>query len=303
MIDHWDDVPWKAREHGELQFERQRLSRPPGPAGATLSRYRIAPGRRSMPQHVHVDEEELFYVLSGSGLCWQGDAAHEVAAGDLIVHLADGDPHTLLAADDGPLEVLAYASGSPTGLTLLPRAGVTWIGSRWIPQHAPHPFQAEPPVERLPPIAPRPSTIVALHDVQPTLQDRGPVHRTRRDLARAAGSSLSGLQHVTVAPGRRSSVRHCHAREHEIFVVLQGDATLLLGDERHAVRPGSIVTRPPATGVAHAFEAGDDGVVLLAYGTRDHDDICWYPDSHKISFRGLRVIGRLEPLDYWDGEE
>ena len=129
------------------------------------------------------------------------------------------------------------------------------------------------------------------------------MHRTRRDIGRGAGSQLSGLQHVTVTPGRRSSVRHCHSHEHELFVVLSGGATLLLGDERFDVRPGSIVDRPPGTGVAHSFEAGDDGLVLLAYGTRDASDACWYPDSRKISSRGLGVIYRVETLDYWDGEE
>jgi len=303
MISHWDDVLWKTHEHGELRFERQGLSRPRGGAGVTLSRYRIPPGARSMPQHVHVDEEELFFVLAGSGYSWQGDAVHEVRAGDLIVYLADEQPHTLLACDDEPLEVLAYASGSPTQLTLLPRAGVAWVGSRWLPQDAPHPFHAEPPAGELPPVAPRPSTIVALADVEPTVQERGPVHSTRRDLGRTAGSRLSGMRHLTVTPGRRSSVRHCHSHEDELFVVLAGDGVLLLGDDEHAVRPGSIVARPPGTGVPHAFEAGAAGLVLLAYGTREPADTCWYPDSQKISFRGLGVIGRLEPLDYWDGEE
>ena len=44
------------------------------------------------------------------------------------------------------------------------------------------------------------------------------------------------------------------------------------------------------------------GSILLAYGTRDPADGCWYPDSRKISWRGLGVIHRVEPLDYWDGE-
>lgn len=277
MISHWDDVPWKRHEHGELRCERQGLSHPRGGAGATLSRYRIAPGARSMPQHVHVDEEELFFVLAGAGLSWQGDAVHEVRAGDLIVHVADREAHTLIASGDEALDVLAFASGSPTGLTHLPRAGVSWVGSRWIPPDALHPFEAEPPAGELPATMPRPTTIVALDDVERRLRDRG--------------------------PGRRSAVRHCHSHDDELFVVLEGAGTLLLGDEHHAVRPGSIVARPPATGIAHAFEAGADGVVVLAYGTREAGDMCWYPDSQKISFRSLRVIGRLEPLNYWDGEE
>ncbi|MDP2711073.1 MAG: cupin domain-containing protein [Solirubrobacteraceae bacterium] len=297
-------MQWSSHEHGALRAARQRLSRPRGSRGVTLSRWRIEPGARSTPQHVHVDEEEIFFVLSGAGLSWQGGAVHEIGTGDVLVHLADGVPHTLIASDRGePLDVLAFASGSPTGLTLLPRAGVTWLGSRWLPPDAAHPFAAEPPAGTLPPRAARPATITSLRDVEPTVQDRGTVHRTRRDLAGAAGSQLSGLQHVTVAPGRRSSVRHCHSHDDELFVVLDGQGTLLLGDERLPVRPGSIVARPPATGVAHAFEAGAGGLVLLAYGTREPADTCWYPDSRKIAFRGLGVIARVQPLDYWDGEQ
>jgi len=78
MISHWDDVARKRREYGELRSERRALSRPRGSRGVTLSRWRIDPGARSTPLHVHVDEEELFFVLSGSGLSWQGDAVHAV---------------------------------------------------------------------------------------------------------------------------------------------------------------------------------------------------------------------------------
>jgi len=42
--------------------------------------------------------------------------------------------------------------------------------------------------------------------------------------------------------------------------------------------------------------------VLLVYGTREPNDICWYPRSRKISLRGVGVIGRIEAADYWDGE-
>ena len=48
--------------------------------------------------------------------------------------------------------------------------------------------------------------------------------------------------------------------------------------------------------------AGSDGLTYLAYGTRDSSDICYYPRSNKIFFRGLGLIARLEPLAYADGE-
>jgi uncharacterized cupin superfamily protein len=302
MICHWDDEPWATIERGDLRCERQRLCRTVGAPRAALSRYRIAPGQRAMPLHVHHDEEEIFFVLAGGGLSWQDDATHEIGAGDLLVHRAQAEAHTLVAGPGEPLDVLAFSSGSPTGLTTLPRAGVTWTGSRWLPPGAPHPFTAEPAAPELPPRHPRPATIVALADVEARTRSVGPVHHTRRDLGTAAGSVLSGIQHVTVPAGKRSSTRHCHSLEDEIFVVLAGGGELLLGDEATAVRPGSIVYRPRATGVAHTFEAGGDGLTLLAYGTREANDACWYPDSSKIFFGGIEIIARVEPLDYWDGE-
>jgi uncharacterized cupin superfamily protein len=303
MIRHWDDEPWVTIDRGDLRCERQRLCFTTGAPRAALSRYLIEPGRRPMPQHVHADEEEIFFVLAGAGLSWQDDAVHEIGAGDVLVHRAAAEAHTLVAGSDEPLEVLAFSSGSPTHLTTLPRAGVTWTGARWLPADAPHPQLAEPPAGELPPLAPRPPTIVALADVEPSTQAVGRVHRVRRDLGTAAGSVLSGVQHVEVPPGKRSSTRHCHSLEDEIFVVLAGGGSVLLGDDATAVRPGSVVYRPRGTGVAHTFEAADGGLTLLAYGTRVPDDTCWYPDSKKLFFGGVGVIVRVEPLDYWDGEQ
>jgi uncharacterized cupin superfamily protein len=301
MVCHSDDVPWAAHEHGDIRARRRRLGAAAGARDVGLSRYRVAPTSRAMPLHVHADEEEIFFVLAGSGFSWQDDALHEVRAGDVIVHRADAEAHTLIAGDE-ELDVLAFGSGSPTGLTQLPRAGVTRVGARWLPQDAPHPFEAEPPAPELPPVAPRPPTIVALEDVEVAHRHKGRVECVRRDLGRAAGSVRSGLQHVTIRAGSRSSPRHCHSVEEELFVVLEGDGVLLLGDDEHPVRPGSVVARPPATGVAHAFQASAAGMTMLAYGTREPSDMCWYPDSSKVAFRGLGVVARVQQLGYWDGE-
>ena len=84
--------------------------------------------------------------------------------------------------------------------------------------------------------------------------------------------------------------------------MLDGDGTLLLGDDEHPVRPGSVVGRPPGTGVAHAFRAGERELTLLAFGTREPNDIAYYPRSRKVALRGLGVRFRVEPLDYFDCE-
>ena len=88
------------------------------------------------------------------------------------------------------------------------------------------------------------------------------------------------------------------AAEEEFFLVLDGEGACLLGDEEHPVRPGSIVGRPPGTGVAHAFRGP---LTLLTYGTNEPNEICYYPRSNKIAFCGVDAHHRPNPeLDYWD---
>ena len=68
------------------------------------------------------------------------------------------------------------------------------------------------------------------------------------------------------------------------------------------VELGHIVARPPGSRIGHAFRAGENGLTMLIYGTRKPNDACYYPRSNKIFWRGLGVIGRIESLDYSDGE-
>jgi len=62
------------------------------------------------------------------------------------------------------------------------------------------------------------------------------------------------------------------------------------------------VARPAGSGVAHSFRAGTAGLTYLCHGTRRPEDVCWYPRSRKLAFRGLGVVARVETVGYWDGE-
>ena len=211
--------------------------------------------------------------------------------------------------------MLAFGQRHYARNTLLPRAGVSWLGPTWVLQGAPedHPWRREaaagpPAVGEL---AERPPHVVNVQDVEPTMRAGATVARMVRDLGRAAGSFATGIRLYEAVPGMLHAPPHCHSAEEEIFVVLEGEGTLELWRgagatapiEEHPVRRGSVVCRPAGTGLAHAFRAGPDGLSLLAYGTRDPRDMTFYPRSGKISLRGVGVIGRLDVLDYWDGED
>ncbi|HST26130.1 MAG TPA: cupin domain-containing protein [Gaiellaceae bacterium] len=281
-----------------------------GPAVGCLDvgfrRLRIEPGFFSTPLHVHADDEETFFVLAGSGVSVQDDKTYAVRPGDCIVHAEAKEAHTLRAGDDG-LDVLVWGlSQERTSGARLPRVGISWTARSWFETGAgKSPFEREaelgPP--DVPELSDRPGSIVNVDAVEPELTQREKHRSARRPLAARAGAKRTGLNHIVLEPGQMGAPPHCHGAEEEVFVMLAGDGTLLLGGDEHPVKLFDVVARPAGTRVAHAFTAGANGLTFLAYGPRNPNDIVYYPRSNKIAFFGVGVIGRIEPLDYWDGED
>jgi uncharacterized cupin superfamily protein len=300
VIAHWDDVEWHRREKGEMAADWQRLGNAAGTIGVGVNRVRIDPGRLSTPPHSHGASEELVYVLGGSGLSWQDEQVYELRPGDCIAHLADHEEHTLRGGPDG-LEVLIYGTRHPTELGWLPRSAAIRLGWPWVQGRTDDPWDVEAQAEPLAfgEPAPRPANIVNVDDAPTAF---GGAAKT---LAAAAGSVRTGLNRIELPPGEIGAPPHCHSAEEEVFVILEGAGVLELspspvaagqGVEREdlPVRVGHVVARPPATKIAHAFRAGDGGMTLLAYGTREPNDIAYYPESKTVYWRGVGVRGRID---------
>ncbi len=324
MITHWDEVEGVRKEKGHIAGTWQPLTGANSVATG-LRRIAIDPGRWATPLHLEGSEEEIFYVLSGTGASvqWEGGLheAYAVGPGDCLVHLALEHAHTLCADDDG-LVVLAFGQRHYAANTLLPRAGVSWLGPTWVLQGAPedHPWTREaaigPPTWEA--LSEQPPRIVNVADVPEFERLGATVSRRARDLGRAAGSERTGLKLYDVAPGKLMNPPHSHSAEEEIFVVLGGSGTVTTwphpraahepdrwpaGTETSELREGSVVACPAGRGRPLSLEGGPDGMTVLAYGTRDPNDITYYPRSGKISFRGVGVIGKVEQVDYWDRED
>jgi uncharacterized cupin superfamily protein len=309
-ITHFDQAPAQDFHIGHIQGHWTFLGEAAGSVGIGVRRLQVPVGGWSTPAHEHGRDEEIFYVLAGRGISWQRGRTAEIGPGDCIVYLPSRGAHTLHALE--PLDVLAFGPRHRDEAVGFPRLELSLVGRRMVESvpgvldGAPLQFVRESelgPPELSDPPGERPSTIVNLADVPATAFGCGRVSSQRRDLGRAAGSKSTGLKHVQVDPGRQATPAHCHSAEEEIFVILAGEGILTLGEEETAVAAGHVIAHPPGTGVAHTLGAGQDGLSFLAYGTREPADMCYYPRSGKISFRGLGVIGRFEPLDYWDGEE
>jgi uncharacterized cupin superfamily protein len=310
-LTHFDEAKSSEFEVGHIKGTWSYLGEEVGCRTVGVRRIRVPEGGWSTPAHEHGREEEIFYVLAGHGISWQRGKTAEVAAGDCIVYLPRRGAHSIHALNGG-IDLLAFGPREYDETVRFPRLGLSLVGSRFVESVSGSvdgmPLQFVRESELGPPelpseLGPRPSTIVNVDDVEPKLMDRPRIGRSRRNLGNAVGSVSTGLQHVDVLPGKLSVPRHCHSLEEEIFVVLDGDGVALIGEEEVPVRPGHVVSRPAASGVAHTFRGGESGLRYLAYGPREPNDICYYPDSNKILFGGVGLIARLEALDYWDGED
>jgi uncharacterized cupin superfamily protein len=298
-IAHWDEVDKRRLERGQMAGTWSNLGGAAGSYRCGVSRIELAPGEMPTPAHVHGEAEEIFYVLNGSGLTWMDEKAYEIRAGDCIVFKNFHEAHTIRAGDDG-LDVLAFGAREYFTSSELPRGRSMWSITGYIEVQDGHPWDREPELVWPEPEAERPDTIVNVADVEPDTFGTC----TRRYLADEAGSRWTGLTHIVCRAGGTSGPPHAHSAEEEIFVVLEGDGAFEIWPEkRHDVHAGSVVAQPPGTGVAHTFRGGDDELTLLAWGTREPNDIIWYPRSRKMLWRGVGVIGRIEQLEYWDGEE
>lgn len=316
-VTHFDEARSRTYDIGHIRGEWTGLGEAAGSVTVGVRRMRVPAGGWTTPAHEHGREEEIFYILDGTGISWQNGRTAPIRLGDCIVYLAGRGAHTIYAATD--LDLLAYGPRHSDESIRFPRLGLSFVGNRAVESvpiridGVPLQFLKESQIG--PPELPathgeRPASIANLDETELERIDRPKVKVTGRNLARRAGSISTGLQYVTVAPGYESGAMHCHSIEEEIFVILAGEGVLLL---RHVdeeteyetpIRAGSVIARPAGSRVAHAFRAAPHAeMTYLAYGTRDNNDVAFYPRSNKIFWCGVGIRGRIERLDYWDGED
>ncbi len=109
-------------------------------------------------------------------------------------------------------------------------------------------------------------------------------------------------------PGMRGAPKHYHMGEEEHALILEGEVTLLLGDDRHEMRAGDYVCFPAGQKVGHSFlNSGAGPCSYLMIGQRNPEDVCVYPDSNKMGVRALRAQISIFDMscvrNYLDGEE
>jgi uncharacterized cupin superfamily protein len=246
----------------------QDLAQAAGAIAVSLLRIELGAGdERQLPQR---QTEDVLFVVSGG--------TDTLRSGDCVVYPVPHDAPTLRAGEDGMTALLFATPAQPP------------------------PFHSGTPEQ--------PRTI-NVDEAQSAYE--GDAGRWV-PLARQVGAQHAGVNYGRLEAGHDGAPPHCHSADEEMFVFLDGSAEFELWPspsnvleheavkETLDVRGGHVVSRPPSTGVSHAVRAGPTGATFLVYGTRRPNDVCYYPRSNKIYWRGLGLIARLEPLRYDDGE-
>jgi mannose-6-phosphate isomerase-like protein (cupin superfamily) len=80
----------------------------------------------------------------------------------------------------------------------------------------------------------------------------------------------TGVSHHRVKPGKRQGFAHKHENAEEVYVVLAGSGRVKLDDEIVDIEALDAIRVSP--GVTRQFEAGPDGIELIACGPRHEGD-------------------------------
>ena len=288
---HWDDVAERQRRaKGEMDAVWQALGDAAGTVGVGLNRVRVAPGK--LP-----DPAALARRLRGGllrALRARGSRGRTATCTRCGRATASSTRPTTTSTRSSPAPTGSSTSSSArvtrprsAGSRARARSASAGRGSKAATTTRGTSRRPAPPLEVGEP-KPRPENIRNVDEVE--LEARGQPDvgglRRRRSSPVSRGSSSQ--------PGKMGSVPHCHSEEEEIFVILDGSATLHLWpsprrvERRRAARAARAPARPCRRAAAwhrHRrthFIAGDEGCTMLVYGTRKPNDMAYYPRSNKI---------------------
>lgn len=288
----------------------------------------LPPGMQTAPAHYHIFEEEHIFVLEGTLTLRLGDRRHTLRPGDYVcfpagqkaghclINETDSTCRYVIIGENDPNDVVVYTDSNKVLVRSLGRRALFDLGSTrgyWDGEETGLAPDADIPdndnnADTGPDPAPKPP--IASLDVPLENDDISP--RFGGQFRHLTSAAVGPAYHVGVlvespAPGKRLAPLHYHMREEEHAIVLEGELTLLLGEETFVMRPGDYVAFPEGRKVGHSFRnSGPGSCRYLMIGARDPADVCVYPQSEKMFVRALGEDANVFDLSarrrYWDGE-
>jgi uncharacterized cupin superfamily protein len=125
------------------------------------------------------------------------------------------------------------------------------------------------------------------------------------DLGDLVNSKYLHLNLRTLPPDRFSYPYHSHRNAEELFVILEGEATLRTPDGYQRIGKGDIIFfEEGASGAHRLYNHSSTLCVYLDLRTEANVDVCDYPDSEKINILpALDIFETGSRVPYYTGEE
>lgn len=120
-----DELEYKSFGKGEkFLADRAPVSPHIGAKKLGYAVVRLKAGKRAWPYHSHHAIEEMFYILSGTGVLRHADEEFPIRAGDFICSPADPQqPHQIVNTSDEELTYIALSNEMTTDVMLYPDSG------------------------------------------------------------------------------------------------------------------------------------------------------------------------------------
>ncbi len=319
----WSEVPRIGVRYGHLSEAHLGDSYRVGVAIEEL-----APGKQSSPAHYHVFEEEHVFILEGALTLRLGDKTYDMKAGDYVcwpagqkaghclINAGDVVCRYVIIGENNRNEVVVYTDSRKVLVRALARRALFDLAALrgyWSGEATGLPEGVEPPSQ--------PVRIETATDGKPPVSsdaigwdEEGPGegsvfggHSKHLTFAAVGWDYHIGVLLEAPAPGKRLAPMHYHMLEEEHAIILEGQVTLLLGDERIEMTAGDYVCFPAGRKVAHSFmNSGTGPCCYLMIGERNPNDVCILPESNKMEVRALGSRGTFHDMAavrrYWDGE-
>jgi uncharacterized cupin superfamily protein len=286
----------------------------------------LFPGCQSAPFHYHIFEEEHVLILEGAVTLRLGDARYPMKAADYVcfpagqkaghclINESDKICRYVLVGERNPNEICVYPDSNKIMLRALGRAVFDKGATRnyWAGEDTGLPEGMLPPPSPVidEPVVPKPPIAIADVEIEETKVGSNFAGTAQHLTFAAVGGKgyRVGMMIESPAPGKRLCPLHYHMLEEEHALILEGEATLLLGSERHVMKPFDYVCFPAGRKIGHSFlNSGNGPLRYLMIGARDPNEVCVYPQSNKLAVDALKsadsIFDMAATRQYWDGEE
>ncbi len=106
-------------------------------------------------------------------------------------------------------------------------------------------------------------------------------------------------------PGKFSYPYHFHRNAEELFIILEGEATLRSPEGYQKISKGDIIFfEEGSSGTHQLYNQSEEQLVYIDLRTKANIDVCEYPDSGKINILpALDIFEEGSKVPYYSGEE